>query len=164
MGLFLLLLSYSLSLVSSSEPPSLTGLESVSLQVTIEVGEDPQAKVEKDVLAKPSNVWPFGWLSAAMETSRALLRDYLRGEESGSSLKDRAPREEEEAEEEEAEEEEEDYLIDYEYSESEDQEDNDEEDDDKEQGWLYPFRDFYGEHLHLGIPGCCPSGPEWKWG
>ncbi|KAK1339399.1 hypothetical protein QTO34_020082 [Cnephaeus nilssonii] len=99
------------------------------IQVTIEVGEDPQAKVEKDVLAKPSNVWPFGWLSAAMETSRSLLRDYLRGEESGSSLKDRAPREEEEAEEEEAEEEEEDYLIDYEYSESEDQEDNDEEDE-----------------------------------
>ncbi|XP_054571377.1 isthmin-2 [Eptesicus fuscus] len=51
------------------------------IQVTIEVGEDPQAKVEKDVLAKPSNVWPFGWLSAAMETSRSLLRDYLRDDE-----------------------------------------------------------------------------------
>lgn len=169
MVLFLLPLSYSLSLVSSSEPPSLTSLESLSLQVTIEVVEDPQAKVEKDVLVKPSNVWPFGWLSTAMETSKSLLQDYFRGEEAGSSLKDRAPKEEEEAEEEEAEEEEteeeeEDYLIDYEYSEIEEQEDNAEEDDNKEQGWLYPFRDFYGEHIHLGIPGCCPSGPEWRWG
>lgn len=163
MGLFLLPLSYSLSLVSSSEPPSVTGVESVSLQVTIEVVEDPQAKLEKDVLAKPSNVWLFGWLSTAMETSRSLLRDYLRGEEEGSSLKDRALREEEEAEEEEAEEEEE-YLTGYEYSESKDQEDSDEEDDNKEQHWLHPFRDFYGEHLHLGIPGCCPPGPEWNWG
>ncbi|XP_059534263.1 isthmin-2 [Myotis daubentonii] len=127
-----------------SEPPSLTGVESVSLQVTIEVLEDPQAKVEKDVLAKPSNFWPFGWLSTAMETSRSLLRDYLRGEEAGSSLRDRAPREEEEAEEEEAEEEEE-YLTGYEYSESEDQEDSDEEDDNKEQDWLHPFRDFYDD-------------------
>lgn len=139
--------------MSSSEPPLLTGLESVLLQVTIEAVEDPQAKVEKDVLAKPSSVWPFGWLSTAMETSRALLQDYLRDEEVGSSLKDRAPREEEEAEEE-------DYLTDHEYSESKDQKDNDEEDDSKEPDWLHPFRDFYGEHLCLGIRGCCPPGPQ----
>lgn len=41
-------------------PPSLAGLASVSLQVTIQVVEDPQAEVEMDLLAEPSSRWPQG--------------------------------------------------------------------------------------------------------
>lgn len=148
---------------------------SVSLQVTIEVVEEPQAEVEMDLLAEPSSRWPQGapsWLPTK-ELFWPLFWGYLEGEEMGTSLKGRAPGAEEE------EEEEEDYPS--EYSESEDQAGSDEEDDDEEpgfsgatggweQGWLLPGdwavkeSDSYGELPHLGMSGCCPSGPEWTRG
>ncbi|XP_039088289.1 isthmin-2 isoform X2 [Hyaena hyaena] len=115
-----------------------------NIQVTIEVVKDPQAKVEVDLLAEPSNRWPKGassWLPAK-ELFWPLFWSYLEGEEGRTSLKGRAPGEEEEEEEVE----EEDYPA--EYSESEDQEDNEEEEEEEpgfsgatgswEQGWLAP--------------------------
>ncbi|XP_074221292.1 isthmin-2 [Camelus bactrianus] len=114
-----------------------------NIQVTIEVVEDPQAEVEMDLMAEPSNRWPQGapsWLPAK-EFFWPLFWGYLEGEDGRTGLMGRAPGEEEE-------EEEEDYPL--EYSESEDQEDNDEEDDDYEepgfsgttggwgQGWRTP--------------------------
>ncbi|XP_072695593.1 isthmin-2 [Canis lupus baileyi] len=110
-----------------------------NIQVTIEVVEDPQAKVEMDL---PSNRWPqdaSSWLPTK-ELFWPLFWGYLEGEEGRTDLKGRAPGEEEE-EEEEAEE---DYPV--EYSESEDQEDSDDEEElgfsgatgSWEQGWLAP--------------------------
>lgn len=146
-------------------PSSLAGLVSVSLQVTIEVVEDPQAEVEMDLLAEPSNRWSQGapsWLPAK-ELFWPLFWGYLEGEEAGTSLKGRVPGEEEEEEVEE-----EDYPE--EHGESEDQE-GDEEDEEPgfsgntggwEQSWLAPkdwaFKesDSYGEHPHHCIVGCCP--------
>ncbi|XP_024897881.1 isthmin-2 [Pteropus alecto] len=116
-----------------------------NIQVTIEVVEDPQAEVEMDLLAEPSNRWSQGaptWLPAK-ELFWPLFWGYLEGEEAGASLKGRVPGEEEE----EVEEEEEDYPE--EHGESEDQEGNDEDEEDEEpgfsgntggweQGWLAP--------------------------
>lgn len=178
MGLSLLPLSPHLSLPSpwslALSPPSLAGLGSVSLQVTIEVVEDPQTEVEMDLLAEPSNRWPQGapsWLPTK-ELFWPLFWGYVEGEEGATGLKGRAPGEDEEEEEEEAEAEEEEaegYAA--EYGESEDQEGNDGEEDEPpgfsgaagswEQGWLAPgdwvFKesDSYGEHP-VGTPRCCP--------
>ncbi|XP_053457210.1 isthmin-2 isoform X2 [Nycticebus coucang] len=114
-----------------------------NIQVTIEVVEDPQAEVEMDLLAEPSNRWPQSsprWLPSK-ELFWPLFWGYLEGKEGGISLEGRAPEEEEE--------EEEDYPA--EYSEGEGQEDSDEEDEEEEQepwssgatdswdqGWLVP--------------------------
>uniref|UniRef100_H0XSN9 Isthmin 2 n=1 Tax=Otolemur garnettii TaxID=30611 RepID=H0XSN9_OTOGA len=114
-----------------------------SVHVTIEVVEDPQAEVEMDLLAEPSNRWPQGtprWLPGK-ELFWPLFWGYLEGKEGGISLEGRAPEEEEE--------EEEDYPA--EYGEGEGQEDSDEEDEEEEQepwssgatdswdrGWLAP--------------------------
>uniref|UniRef100_A0A2K5EMK7 Isthmin 2 n=1 Tax=Aotus nancymaae TaxID=37293 RepID=A0A2K5EMK7_AOTNA len=68
-------------------PPSLAGLACLLLQVTIEVVEDPQAEVEIDLLARPSERLPQG----------------------GTHLKDRAPGEQEEKREEK--EEDKDYSV-----------------------------------------------------
>ncbi|XP_014639939.1 PREDICTED: isthmin-2 isoform X1 [Ceratotherium simum simum] len=118
-----------------------------NIQVTIEVAEDPQAEVEMDLLAEPSNRWPQGapsWLPAK-KLFWPLFWGYLEGEEGGTGLKGRAPGEQEEEEEEE---EEEDYPA--EYSENKDQEGNDDEEEEEEepevsgaagsweQGWLAP--------------------------
>ncbi|XP_058423434.1 isthmin-2 isoform X4 [Diceros bicornis minor] len=116
-----------------------------NIQVTIEVAEDPQAEVEMDLLAEPSNRWPQGtpsWLPAK-ELFWPLFWGYLEGEEGGTGLKGRAPGEQEEEEVEE-----EDYPA--EYSENKDQEGNDDEEEEEEepefsgasgsweQGWLAP--------------------------
>lgn len=165
------------SLFGVHSEPSLTGWPvSVPLQVTIEVVEDPQAEVEMDLMAEPSNRWPQGapnWLPTK-ELFWPLFWGYLEGEEGRTNVKGRAPGEEEEVEEE---------GYPPEYSETEDQEDDDEEDDDDkepgfsgatgglEQGWLSPgdwaFKepDSYGEHPHLSCPPtptAAPGGPEWK--
>ncbi|XP_036094470.1 isthmin-2 isoform X3 [Rousettus aegyptiacus] len=134
-----------------------------NIQVTIEVVEDPQAEVEMDLLAEPSNRWSQGapsWLPAK-ELFWPLFWGYLEGEEAGTSLKGRVPGEEEEEEVEE-----EDYPE--EHGESEDQE-GDEEDEEPgfsgntggwEQSWLAPrdwaFKesDSYGakDEDPLGFP------------
>ncbi|XP_007939598.1 isthmin-2 [Orycteropus afer afer] len=114
-----------------------------NIQVTIEVVEDPQAEVEMDLLAEPSNRWPQGtpsWLPAK-ELFWPLFWGYLEGEEGGTHLEGRAPEEEEGVEENHPEE----------YSEGEDQDtDEEEEEEDEEepgfsgaagswdQGWLAP--------------------------
>ncbi|KAM9201966.1 isthmin-2 [Dugong dugon] len=97
-----------------------------NIQVTIEVVEDPQAEVEMDLLAEPSNRWPQGtpsWLPTK-ELFWPLFWGYLEGKEGGTRLKGRTAEEEEE-------EEVEDYPA--EYSEGEDQEGTHEEDDDEDE-------------------------------
>ncbi|XP_012921317.1 isthmin-2 [Heterocephalus glaber] len=91
-----------------------------NIQVTIEVVEDPQAEVEMDLLAEPSNRWPQGaprWLTTK-ELFWPLFWSYLEGEEGATGLKGGAPGEEEE-------EGEEQHLA--EHGEPEDQEDKEEE-------------------------------------
>ncbi|XP_072819605.1 isthmin-2 isoform X1 [Vicugna pacos] len=130
-----------------------------NIQVTIEVVEDPQAEVEMDLMAEPSNRWPQGapsWLPAK-EFFWPLFWGYLEGEDGRTGLTGKAPGEEEE-------EEEEDYPL--EYSESEDQEDNDEEDDDYEepgfsgttggwgQDWLAPGDWTFKEPASYDVDSC----------
>ncbi|XP_054423578.1 isthmin-2 [Pteronotus mesoamericanus] len=144
-------------------PPALTSLESLSLQVTIEVVEDPQTQAEMDLLAEPSSRGPQGAPSwqHTKELFWPLFWGYTEGEAGESSLKGSVPGDKEE--------EEEDYPSEYseeaeedddpsEYSDSEGQESTNEEDDDKEkpgfsgatggweQGWLAP-RDWDFEEL-----------------
>ncbi|KFO24286.1 Isthmin-2 [Fukomys damarensis] len=72
-----------------------------NIQVTIEVVEDPQAKVEMDLLAEPSNRWPPGaprWLFTK-ELFWPLFWSYLEGEEGATFLKGGAPGEGERGEE-----------------------------------------------------------------
>ncbi|KAM5339030.1 isthmin-2 isoform 2-T3 [Glossophaga mutica] len=121
-----------------------------NIQVTIEVVEDPQAQVERDLLAEPSSHGLQGAPSwqPTKELFWPLFWSYTEGEEGGSSLKGSVPGDEEDYPPEYSEEWEEDYPP--EYRESEVQERNDEEDDDKEkagfsgatggweQGWLAP--------------------------
>uniref|UniRef100_A0A8C6RDE5 Isthmin 2 n=1 Tax=Nannospalax galili TaxID=1026970 RepID=A0A8C6RDE5_NANGA len=124
-----------------------------SIQVTIEVVQDPQAEVEIDLLTEPSNLWPLGtpsWLSNK-ELFWPLFWRYQEGKEGGTSLKGTT------GEEEEAEEEKEDYTA--EYSEGQDQE-GDEEDEEEEpwsggatdswnQSWLGPQNwDFEDSNSH----------------
>lgn len=159
------LLSSVLSLVSCSEL-SFTRLPvSVSLQVTVEVVEEPQAQVEMDLLAEPGSHWPQGassWLPVK-ELFWPQFWGILEDKEGKTDLKGGAPGEEDK-------EEEEDYPA--EFGESEDQEASDYQEYDEEepgfsgttgsqeQGWLDPgnwtFKepDGYGEHPHLGIPSC----------
>ncbi|XP_039739856.1 isthmin-2 isoform X1 [Pteropus medius] len=133
-----------------------------NIQVTIEVVEDPQAEVEMDLLANPSNHWSQGaptWLPAK-ELFWPLFWGYLEGEEAGTSLKGRVPGvEEEEVEEEE----EEDYPE--EHGESEDQEGNDEDEEDEEpgfsgntggweQGWLAPRDWAFKESDSYDVDSC----------
>ncbi|XP_058423431.1 isthmin-2 isoform X1 [Diceros bicornis minor] len=152
-----------------------------NIQVTIEVAEDPQAEVEMDLLAEPSNRWPQGtpsWLPAK-ELFWPLFWGYLEGEEGGTGLKGRAPGEQEEEEVEE-----EDYPA--EYSENKDQEGNDDEEEEEEepefsgasgsweQGWLAPgdwaFKDpdSYGYELQeewspwSPCSGSCGSSSQWR--
>ncbi|KAF6351457.1 hypothetical protein mRhiFer1_006988 [Rhinolophus ferrumequinum] len=113
-----------------------------------------------DLLAEPSSRWPQGapsWLPAK-ELFWPLFWGYLEAEEAGTSLKGRAPGEEEA--------EEDDHPS--EYSESEDQVGSDEEADNeapgfsgatggREPGWLVPGdwssqeSDSYGEHPQPGL-------------
>ncbi|XP_033706672.1 isthmin-2 isoform X2 [Tursiops truncatus] len=125
-----------------------------NIQVTIEVVEDPQAEVEMDLLAEPSNRWSQGapsWLPAK-ELFWPLFWGYLEGEEGKPGLKGRAAGEEE------------DYPP--EYRESEDQEDHDEEDDDDqehgfsgaaggwERGWLSPGDRAFKEPDSSDVDSC----------
>ncbi|XP_059859349.1 isthmin-2 [Delphinus delphis] len=125
-----------------------------NIQVTIEVVEDPQAEVEMDLLAEPSNRWSQGapsWLPAK-ELFWPLFWGYLEGEEGRPGLKGRAAGEEE------------DYPP--EYRESEDQEDHDEEDDDDqehgfsgaaggwERGWLSPGDRAFKEPDSSDVDSC----------
>ncbi|XP_053457211.1 isthmin-2 isoform X3 [Nycticebus coucang] len=130
-----------------------------NIQVTIEVVEDPQAEVEMDLLAEPSNRWPQSsprWLPSK-ELFWPLFWGYLEGKEGGISLEGRAPEEEEE--------EEEDYPA--EYSEGEGQEDSDEEDEEEEQepwssgatdswdqGWLVPGDWAFKESDSYDVDSC----------
>ncbi|XP_016012092.2 isthmin-2 isoform X4 [Rousettus aegyptiacus] len=128
-----------------------------NIQVTIEVVEDPQAEVEMDLLAEPSNRWSQGapsWLPAK-ELFWPLFWGYLEGEEAGTSLKGRVPGEEEEEEVEE-----EDYPE--EHGESEDQE-GDEEDEEPgfsgntggwEQSWLAPRDWAFKESDSYDVDSC----------
>ncbi|XP_047652594.1 isthmin-2 [Phacochoerus africanus] len=130
-----------------------------NIQVTIEVVEDPQAEVEMDLMAEPSNRWPQGapnWLPTK-ELFWPLFWGYLEGEEGRINVKGRAPGEEEEVEEE---------GYPPEYSETEDQEDDDEEDDDDkepgfsgatgglEQGWLSPGDWAFKEPDSYDVDSC----------
>ncbi|XP_033269747.1 isthmin-2 isoform X2 [Orcinus orca] len=125
-----------------------------NIQVTIEVVEDPQAEVEMDLLAEPSNRWSQGapsWLPAK-ELFWPLFWGYLEGEEGRPGLKGRAAGEEE------------DYPP--EYRESEDQEDHDEEDDEDqehgfsgaaggwERGWLSPGDRAFKEPDSSDVDSC----------
>ncbi|XP_067585376.1 isthmin-2 isoform X2 [Pseudorca crassidens] len=125
-----------------------------NIQVTIEVVEDPQAEVEMDLLAEPTNRWSQGapsWLPAK-ELFWPLFWGYLEGEEGRPGLKGRAAGEEE------------DYPP--EYRESEDQEDHDEEDDDDqehgfsgatggwERGWLSPGDRAFKEPDSSDVDSC----------
>ncbi|KAM6171898.1 isthmin-2 [Erethizon dorsatum] len=103
-----------------------------NIQVTIEVVEDPQAEVEMDLLAEPSNHWPQGaprWLPTK-ELFWPLFWGYLEGEEGATGLKGRVPGEEEEREEGE-----EQHLA--KHREPEDQEGNEdkEEEEEEEEPW-----------------------------
>ncbi|XP_067585365.1 isthmin-2 isoform X1 [Pseudorca crassidens] len=135
-----------------------------NIQVTIEVVEDPQAEVEMDLLAEPTNRWSQGapsWLPAK-ELFWPLFWGYLEGEEGRPGLKGRAAGEEE------------DYPP--EYRESEDQEDHDEEDDDDqehgfsgatggwERGWLSPGDRAFKEPDSSGAEDKDPLGfPSEGW-
>uniref|UniRef100_A0A2K5R5P2 Isthmin 2 n=1 Tax=Cebus imitator TaxID=2715852 RepID=A0A2K5R5P2_CEBIM len=97
------------------------------IQVTIEVAEDTQAEVETDLLAKPSNRLPQGWLST--------FWSFFWGdpeEEEGTRLKDRAPGGQEEKREEK--EEDKDYSV--EEIKDLDQEDKEKDDDKEEELWF----------------------------
>ncbi|XP_076980471.1 isthmin-2 [Tamandua tetradactyla] len=122
----------------SNSEPSLTGAPgAVTLQVTIEVVESPQAEVEMDLLAEPSSHWPQdapSWLPTK-EFFWPLFWSYPEGKEQGTRLEGRAPEDQEEEKEEE-------YPA--EYGDGEDLEGHEEEEEQQpefsgwDQGWLAP--------------------------